>query len=802
MTSKADRKTDRDYIRPLARNRTLRRARAQTFDGLHDAEAKWPLTGPILALVAGWILMTWPWLSGAVTIPWDAKAQFLPQIQFLAQSFARGESPFWAPYVFSGQNQIADPQSMMFSPPFLLLAAVNGNPSAWAVDVTTLLAELAGGAALLVWFRDRGWHWAGAVMAGLTFAFGASMAWRLQHTGQVLSLAYWPMAMLALDRTIERRSLIWAGISGVLAAAIVLGRDQVALLVLYLLAAFALWRVLSASEPWPLFRSILPHALLAAFVTMALVAIPVVLTSLLAVESNRPTIDLEGAGRGSLHPALLITAVIPQLFGAAFRMEDYWGPPSFAWADTGLFIAQNMGQIYIGVLPVLLIVVAVARRQMGAPEIRFFTAAFAVIVVYALGWYTPFFQFIYAVVPGVSLYRRPADATFVIGALGAVIAGYATHRLFERPWEQVPPKAWVAVGAVAGVAAFCALALALRIDRMALLPYPLIAAALSCVAALAALLLARPRLALQPWTAALMLCGGTAGDLAWNNGPSSSSGLPPSTYDVFNPDTKNPVIATLKAHVDAGRSDVRRDRVELLGLGFHWPNASLTHGLENTLGYNPVRSRLYSEATGAGDNIGLPGERKFTALLPSYRSQLVDMLGLRYVAAGAPLETIDPTLKAGDWQLIGKSGETWIYENPRARPRVSFATKAVGADFAALLKSGAWPPFDPATTVVLSTTDATDVGTSAATMDAPESAKIIRYEHTAIEIEATSNSGGYVLLNDLYHPWWFAEVDGLPTPVLQANVLFRAVRVAPGNHRVRFTFRPLLGAWLQMRGAG
>ena len=137
--------------------------------------------------------------------------------------------------------------------------------------------------------------------------------------------------------------------------------------------------------------------------TLALAAIPVVLTTLLASDSNRPVIDLDGAGRGSLHPALLITALIPQLFGAAFRMEDYWGPPSFAWSDTGIFIAQNMGQIYIGVLPILLIVLAATRRQLWAPEIRFFVAAFGVVVLYALGWYTPVFQLFYTLLPGVNL---------------------------------------------------------------------------------------------------------------------------------------------------------------------------------------------------------------------------------------------------------------------------------------------------------------------------------------------------------------------------------------------------------------
>ena len=228
--------------------------------------------------------------------------------------------------------------------------------------------------ALMLWFRDQGWHWAGGLIAALAFCYGASMAWRIQHIGQVLSLAYLPIAMLCLDRALARGSVLYGIAAGVVAAFIVLGRDQVALLAIYLLAAFALWRMLRPSEPRVAHarRALLPLGG-GRRCALLLIAVPVLLTALLAEESNRPSIDYIGAARGSLHPALLLTSCMPDVFGAAGRMEDYWGPPSFAWPDTGLFIAQNMGQLYIGAIPLLLLLTAAVRGQLWAREIRFFT---------------------------------------------------------------------------------------------------------------------------------------------------------------------------------------------------------------------------------------------------------------------------------------------------------------------------------------------------------------------------------------------------------------------------------------------
>ena len=752
---------------------------------------------PVALTTALFLLATlvigFPWLSGRMTIFWDAKAHFQPQIQFLAQSLARGDSPAWAPFVFSGHPQIADPQSLIFSPPFLVLALIDGAPSLWAVDATVLAMVFLGGAALMRWFRDQGWHWVGGLIAALAFSYGASMAWRIQHTGQVLSLAYLPIAMLCLERALARASILYGVAAGLVAACMVLGRDQVALLGVYVLAGLVVWRLLTAEHPRVALRASLLPLAAGALCAVLLIAVPVMLTAMLVQDSNRPAIDYIGAARGSLHPALLLTLVMPDVFGASGRMEDYWGPPSFAWPDTGIFLAQNMGELYIGALPLVLLLTAAVRGQLWAREVRFFACAAAVALVYALGWYTPVFRVLYALLPGVDLYRRPSDATFLIGALGAILAGYGAHRLLSEPHADAARQMVLIAATTLGLAFVLAIGLGLWLDRVPRLPLPLMAAFASFAAAAAAFIWAVPRMATNPLLAVLVLAGVTTVDLAYNNGPSSSTAQPPAMYDVLEPDTRNATIAILKSTVVA--DETRRDRIELAGLGFHWPNAGLTHGLENTLGYNPLRLSLYSQATGADDHVGLPDQRKFTPLFPSYRSTLANLLGLRFIVTGAPIETMDPRLKADDLPLLARTTDGFIYENPDAFPRVLFANEARAADFARMLADGVWPDADLRSTVLLER----QLATGAATPRRPGSARILSYRNTEVIVEADSPDGGFLVLSDLWHPSWFAEMDGRPTPILRANVLFRAVAVPPGRHAVRFEFRPIAGAWAQLR---
>lgn len=774
-----------------------------------------------VVFVVGWAILGAPWLSGAVTIPYDAKAHFQAQVQFLAQAIHSGQSPFWAPNVFAGSPQIADPQSLIFSPA-LLLALFNSSPSFQAVDALVLATLGLGGLAVIGYFHDRGWRPAGAVVAALAFAFGASAAWRIQHVGQIESYVFFALTLFLLARALARCSWAWGVAAGVSAAMMLVKPDQVAFLAAFILAGVVLDHLIGEGALSRARRAIAPLAA-ATIAGLAIIVIPVLMTYLFATESNRPDFSFADAGFGSLHPASLLTMIVGDLFGAKDPTVEFWGPSSSAWNPGELSLSQNMGQMYLGASPALVILtLGVFRGYAFARPIRLFTIASVILTFYALGWYTPVFRWFFDLVPGVDVFRRPADATFLIGALLSIVAGYCVHRfLAAAPGRNDWIAAFFGVALIAACAIVAAM-VAQHVHRLDVALRPILFSMLWLAAAGAALLTAHRMRGRFAALAIVIPAALLVADLRANNGPNESTALPPTAYDILDPNTKNETIAFLKEHlIQKGPSD-RRDRVELVGLGFAWPNAGLVHGFDHTLGYNPLRLAEFSDATGAGDTIAGPEQKQFTAIFPRYNCRLANLLGLRYVVSSVPIEKVDPHFRPGDLQFIKRTRDGYIYENPRARPRVMFASDWRLSDFDSIVETGRWPEFDPARTVLLDSDPAAahphipapassphvasaalGVGEFASVMfpepPAPSKATIARYENTEIEIDVDAGQAGFVVLNDVWHPWWTATVDNEPATILKANVLFRAVQVPAGRHKVRFSFKPVDGALAELR---
>src|SRR5262249_50809177 len=151
----------------------------------------------IAALI--WLAAASRWILSDAVVPWDSKNQFYAFFRFLAGAIHSGATPFWNPYHYGGHPAVADPQSLIFAPLFVLWPLVDESPPLRPSDLTVYAPLLIGGLAMAaIGWRAR-WPLAACVLAAALFMFGGAAAGRLQHTGIVICYGLFPLALLLLQ---------------------------------------------------------------------------------------------------------------------------------------------------------------------------------------------------------------------------------------------------------------------------------------------------------------------------------------------------------------------------------------------------------------------------------------------------------------------------------------------------------------------------------------------------------------------------------------------------------------------------
>ncbi|HEU0069917.1 MAG TPA: hypothetical protein VFS04_01360 [Alphaproteobacteria bacterium] len=724
--------------------------------GERDGGWRWAAGFMLLA----WLVyaLHWP-LVGAV-IPWDAKDFYYPMLRALAAARADGDSGFWTPFLYSGHDLVADPQSWLFVPGFRLLAELNGAPSMMLVDQVQLLHLLAGGCGVLLLLRRFGLAPASGLLAALVFMFGGVAASRLQHSLMTVSYAYLPWALWLLHNALRGESLrqrLWASAAfGVIGGVMALDRDQTAFLNCWLLIGAALWWL---RGNWSRAALLLPAALIGA----ALLTLPILLTLDALAGSTRPDIGYELAAYGSQQPASLLTLLAPDMFGNL--SGAYWGPGQLPWMALAPFgndwTDETTNYLYIGALPLALLIMAVVRRGPWPQGSGLFAAGALFALLYALGAFTPAFRLFYDWLPGVSLYRRPNDAAFLLNAMLALLVGAATQRWLQIP-RDLSRRRMLLAGAALTLAFSAAIWLMTRFDRWSETPL---------LGGLVALAVA---FALLRWRQALpLLCLLAATDLIARNAAAPFNAYPAAKYPAYSAEGAR-LAQAIKERLG---SDDAPYRAEIFGLGGDWQNAPMVYGIEQTLGYDPLRRADYVAASGAYQN-NHQAVRRLGELFTGYDSPLARLLGIAVVATGRPIEDILAPDARGSLRFIGKAGDAFLYENPSALPRVMVVGRAEPDEGQAL-------PNDPEDRVLIP-------GLSAPRGEAGPAgvARILSRTRDEWRIVVEMGRPGYLVLNELAHPAWQASVDGRDLPILRANRLFRAVALPTGEHTVVWRFQP------------
>ena len=393
----------------------------------------------MLAVAAIWLIAASRWVVTDTVVPWDAKNQFYAFFRFLAAALHAGEVPFWNPFHYGGHPSVADPQSLLFAPVFVVWAWFDAEPSMRAFDLIVYAHLLAGGLAMGALGWRAGWPLPASVLAAAVFMLGGPASGRLQHTGIILSYAMFPVALLLLTLALQRMlASVRPPLSASVAAVLALGRNHEALLFCFVLAAILAGDLISAEDPRRWLRERRTVLATIGVVAVVLLAVPLLLTMQFAALSNRPDTVLDRALEASLYPANLASMAVANIMGSLEPTQNYWGPNYETLPEVGghrplvqLPVRRRRGDD----------VAAVVRDRGRRPgETR------AAPADCGDGWlpcstcsgrYTPLYALAFSYVPGINLFRRPIDGAFVFVALLSVLAG---HLLADYVREGVPRR--------------------------------------------------------------------------------------------------------------------------------------------------------------------------------------------------------------------------------------------------------------------------------------------------------------------------------------------------------------------------
>jgi hypothetical protein len=75
--------------------------------------------------------------------------------------------------------------------------------------------------------------------------------------------------------------------------------------------------------------------------------------------------------------------------------------------------------------------------------------------------------------------------------------------------------------------------------------------------------------------------------------------------------------------------------------------------------------------------------------------------------------------------------------------------------------------------------------------------QVVTEDPNRISVFVQSKAPGYLVIADVWYPGWRGWVDGISTPVLRADYLFKALAIPAGEHEIVLSYRP----WTSLAGA-
>jgi hypothetical protein len=722
----------------------------------------------------------------------DILCYWFSQAETIVRVMAQGSWPLWDPYEGFGRPLLAGPQAQLLYP-FTWFDLLLPPAAAYALLVVVHTWVAAAGAYVLArtWRLSR----AAGVVAALAFSCCGPFISAASLFHHFVGAALLPWVLAAFQAFLDRRTTRAALVLGMAASLQILAGSGDMVVLSALSAAILLAEAALREGRQVLSARNLARILLAAALALGIAAAQWVPTLAVARNSNRSRMSREFNLYWSVHPASLAELFVPQAM------------PSLPLSDrlrATLFESREpfLSSLYLGLsAAVLLVPLAVGadrRRTVVA------LAGFAFFILAALGRHAPVLPILLNL-PVISIFRYPVKYMLAAAVFWAAAAAIG-FEAWIRPWSPTQ-HLWArrltwAAGVVAVVALVSAEALRLSAPdlgewvntppawrSLAFAPLVWKLRSASAIAGLAALLLVARRqregsrlvvggVALLV-VADLMVAARSVNDLA---APELAAYRPAALALLSGPPDRHRLFVPAQPPAVLNRS-LSRGPVG-------WPQAwSWALGLQQML-QPPSPARWGIGGSYDPDFTGMapPESSRIAAVVARYQDT---PLGLRLLRMGGVTEvvsvlhsTVAGVVPMGEFGTVFKD-PVRVARVPDPLPRAYVVNRAVVARGDEVWRALSAPEFDPATTVLLEESAAVAPAEGFLGL-----ARVLDARPDQWRVATQASAAAYLVVTEANAPGWQAEVDGRPTPVQTANLLFRAVLIPEGDHTVVLRYRP------------
>jgi hypothetical protein len=763
-----------------------------------------------LAFALATLTLAWPGLTGKILFN-PASDQYTNGYGFrhFAEEWLRDGKgiPQWNPFLQGGVPYVAGMHGDVFYPTFLLRMLIGtAEGITWEFPIHIFLAGL------FTYLFLRAWRlpFVASVIGGLAYMMSGSLAGLALpgHDGKLFVAALFPLCLHLLTLGIrDGRNWAWGAFALAIGFALLSPHPQLFQYLLLVAGSYALFLAFTAHDgvgklPTAVAARRLCYA--AGGVAVGLLIGAIQFAPLLAYKAYSPRAaghDWAIATSYSFPIEELINVYLPQFSGI---LEKYWGRN-----------AIHLHSEYIGAAVLVLAGAAFGRAWTGARK-RFFwfwIGTGTVALLWALGGNTPFFQLVYAIVPGTKYFRAPSTIFFITTFAVAVLSALGAERLLAGRLSARYAYGWL-IGAgvmtlVALAGGFGALAQGLVesphfTDMFPANPSDVVTALIARIdanagdvklgalrsLAFAALacgtIIAVARKRLSPRIAGWALMALCAVDL-WSIERFYWQYMPPASQTFAS----DPAIDAIKADVD--KTGPGRTLVLAAGSGldaldpFFRKKGLMAHFVRTVEGEQGNELGAYNAMVSldSGRVVLQPtfwrhenAQYLYTGLTPQQMSQASAQMTIpAFTTLAGPVRNANGSM-------------VYAYRIGLADPLAWVASGAVKASPEQALPTVLDTRYDP-TTFAIVDTSTTFQATSVASL-APSSnrATVRSYEagRVSIDLVAPATAGSLLVLSENYYPGWTATSGSSPLRISRVNYNLIGVELPAGAQHIEASF--------------